>query len=297
MREQGWSAQLKSAVQGWAAGRELRPLTRQMVKRLLVDAVLVNLSLALALFLRYLVASFTQTGAFFVDRQLMGSFCTIYLKSAWILTLVALAIFYISGFYTRGSMYISRYKPLVILQAVTLTYLAFGSLVFLAGANIGLPRSVLPVAWLLTLVTIGGVRVAFVLVEQEVLRDLGATRETRVPDPRSVLGVGGCGKVYEVRRGSASVGTTLKAASWKQPSPGATGGWDRSSIVPGSWEPGSMPGTRSLTCGAGSELLPRWAWTQISTPDGSVPWTRCCPGLTLTPVSGSSSWPPSVKAA
>ena len=163
MRQGSWTSELRSTVRDWAARRELQRFNRQMLKRMVVDAVLVNLALALALFARYLVASFTQTGAFFVDRDLMGSFLSIYLKSAWILTLLALVIFYVSGFYTRGRMYVSRYKALVILEAVTLTYLAFGSLVFLAGANIGLPRSVLLVAWLLTLLGIGGVRVIFIL--------------------------------------------------------------------------------------------------------------------------------------
>ena len=198
MRRRNWTSELRSTVKEWAARRELQPFNRQMLKRMVVDAVLVNLALALALVARYLVASFTQTGGFSVDRALMGSFCTIYLKSAWILTPVALLIFYISGFYTRGRMYISRYKALVIIQAVTLTYLAFGSLVFLAGASIGLPRSVLLVAWLLTLLAIGGVRAIFILIEREVLRDLGALNGVEVADPRSVLVVGGAGYIGSV---------------------------------------------------------------------------------------------------
>jgi nucleoside-diphosphate-sugar epimerase len=198
MRQQSWTSELRSAVQSWAARRGQARLTRQNVKRLAVDAVVVNLALAVALFARYLVASFTQTGAFFVDRDLMGSFCTIYLKSAWILTPVALLAFYVSGFYTRGRMYISRYKALVILQAVTLAYLAFGSLVFLAGGGIGLPRSVLLVGWLLTLLGIVGVRAVFIMVEREVLRDLGATNGVEVADPRSVLVVGGAGYIGSV---------------------------------------------------------------------------------------------------
>jgi nucleoside-diphosphate-sugar epimerase len=196
--KQPWSSRAKAAIKAWSARRELSRLDRQMIKRLLVDAVLVNVSLAVALFLRYLVASWVQTGAFFVDRHLMESFLRIYLQSAWLLTLVSLPIFYLSGFYTRGSMYISRYKPLIIIQAVTLAYLAFGSLVFLAGAGIGLPRSVLPVGWIFTLASVGGVRFAFIMVEKEVLRDLGAVRGSRVPDPLSVLVVGGAGYIGSV---------------------------------------------------------------------------------------------------
>jgi nucleoside-diphosphate-sugar epimerase len=198
MGQRSWTSELRSTLKSWAARPEQPRFARQMVKRLLVDGILVNLALALALFARYLVASFIQTGAFFVNQELMGSFCSIYLKSASILTPMALLIFYLSGFYTRGRMYISRYKALVILQAVTLTYLAFGSLVFLSGATIGLPRSVLPVGWLLTLLGIGGVRVVFVLIEREVLRDLGATNGIEVGDPRSVLVVGGAGYVGSV---------------------------------------------------------------------------------------------------
>lgn len=198
MREQRWTTNLKSAINSWSTRRGLSHLNRQMLKRMLVDAALINLSLAVALFLRYLVASLVQTHALFVDRHLMESFLEIYLDSAWLLTLVSLPIFYLSGFYTRGSMYISRYKPLIIFQAVTLPYLAFGSLVFLAGAGMGLPRSVLPLGWLLTLASVGGVRFAFILVEKEVLRDLGAVRGSRVPDPRSVLVVGGAGYIGSV---------------------------------------------------------------------------------------------------
>jgi len=169
-----------------------------MLKRMVVDAVLVNLSLALALFLRYLVASWSQHGGLFVDQHLMRSFLGIYVNSAWLLTIVALVIFYFSGFYTRGRVYISRYKALVIFQAVTLTYLAFGSLVFLAGTRIGLPRSVLPLGWLLTLLSVGGVRLVFMLVEREVLLDLGTVGRVEVRDPRNILVIGGAGYIGSV---------------------------------------------------------------------------------------------------
>lgn len=187
-----------SAVRAYLGRRGFRAITQQMLKRMIVDAVLANVSLALALFLRYLVASWSQHGGLFVDQHLMRSFLSIYLRSASVLTIVALGIFYLSGFYTRGNVYISRYKALVIFQAVTLTYLAFGSFVFLAGTSIGLPRSVLPLGWLLTLITVGGVRVAFILIEREVLRDLRAVAGVEVRDPRNVLVIGGAGYIGSV---------------------------------------------------------------------------------------------------
>lgn len=189
---------LVSMVRTYWARRGFGRITRQMLKRMVVDAVLVSISLALALFLRYLVASWSQHGALFVDQHLTRSFLRIYVSSVWLLTLLALAIFYVSGFYTRGRIYISRYKALVILQAVTLTYLAFGSLVFLAGTSIGLPRSVLPVGWVLTLVTVGGVRLAYILIEREVLLDLETVGRVEVRDPRNVLVIGGAGYIGSV---------------------------------------------------------------------------------------------------
>jgi len=165
---------------------------------MIADAILVNLSLGLALFLRYLLADWSQHGALFVDPHLMQSFLSIYLNSAWLLTIVALAIFYFSGFYTRGRVYISRYKALVIFQAVTLTYLVFGSLGFLAGTSIGLPRSVLPLGWLLTLTSVGGVRLAFIVIEREVLLDLEAVARVEVRDPGNILVVGGAGYIGSV---------------------------------------------------------------------------------------------------
>ncbi len=189
---------LASTVRAYWGSRGLRRITRRMLKRMVVDAVLVNLCLATALFARYLLASWSQHGGLFVDQHLMRSFLGIYLNSALLLTVVALLIFYFSGFYTRGRVYISRYKALVIFQAVTLTYLAFGSLVFLAGTSIGLPRSVLPVGWLLTLLSVGGVRVIFVLIEREVLLDLGTVGRVEVRDPRNALVIGGAGYVGSV---------------------------------------------------------------------------------------------------
>jgi len=61
MRQQSWTSELRSAVRSWAARRDLRRFNRQMLKPMVVDAILVNLALALALFARYLVASFTHT--------------------------------------------------------------------------------------------------------------------------------------------------------------------------------------------------------------------------------------------
>jgi len=177
------STNLLSATRAFWARRKPGRITRQMTKRMAVDATLVNLSLAVALFLRYILASWSQDGGLFMHQHLMLSFLRIYLYSAWLLTPPALLIFHFSGFYTRGRIYISRYKALVILQAVTLTYLAFGSLVFLAGTYIGLPRSVLPVGWVLTLLSVGGVRVAYVWLEKEILQDLGSVARVQVQDP------------------------------------------------------------------------------------------------------------------
>jgi hypothetical protein len=77
-----------------------------MLERTFVNRVLVDL--AMALFGRYLVASFTHTGAFFVAPAAVNSSCIIYLKSAWILTTVALATSHVSALHTPGRTFRSQ---------------------------------------------------------------------------------------------------------------------------------------------------------------------------------------------
>ena len=51
---------------------------------------------------------------------LFWGFLRAYVSLFWLLTLICLIIFYLSGFYTCGRAYRSRYKALIVAQAVSL---------------------------------------------------------------------------------------------------------------------------------------------------------------------------------
>lgn len=126
--------------------------------RIVADVVMLNCALIVALILRYLWLTNLQPGLTDPRREL-AVYIHAYITAAPIITLLCLAIFAVSGFYTRGRGYRSRYKALMVAQAVTSGYLCFVFVSYLAAGSIDLPRSVTPIAWLLSLVLLGGARV------------------------------------------------------------------------------------------------------------------------------------------
>src|SRR6185503_3724759 len=117
--------------------------------RVAADTVMVNVSLATAMLLRYMIE--TWAGGPASSHDILLQYVTGYVQTFWIITAISLAIFSLSGFYTRGRYYQSRYKVLIVAQAVSLSYLIFGCAAWLTQAPISiLPRSVLVIGWLLT---------------------------------------------------------------------------------------------------------------------------------------------------
>ena len=106
------------------------------LERIVADAVMVNLALLTALALRFLsffVLGTGQEGGATLQTYsgLFWSFWRAYRSHFWLLTLICLIAFYLSGFYTHGRAYRSRYKTLIIVQAVSLSYLLFGFLTYM----------------------------------------------------------------------------------------------------------------------------------------------------------------------
>ena len=117
--------------------------------RILADTVMVNVSLAAAMLARYMVETWVASSA--PSRNVLIQYIDGYLLNFWILTIISLAVFSMSGFYTRGRYYQGKYKALVVVQAVSLSYLIFGCVAWLSQEPISiLPRSVLFIGWLLT---------------------------------------------------------------------------------------------------------------------------------------------------
>jgi nucleoside-diphosphate-sugar epimerase len=125
---------------------------QDIILRVIADALMLNTAIltALALRLFYMVAFNHMAGGVSYDLACWDSLAA-YARNSWALTLLCLTVFALSGFYTYGRAYRSRYKALIIVQAVSLGYLLFGCLAYVSGGLFSLPRTALVLAWLLSL--------------------------------------------------------------------------------------------------------------------------------------------------
>ena len=179
-----------------------RRLTLEILERVTADAVMVNLALLTAFVLRILSFFIFGTGEEGATLQTYSgffwSFLRAYLSLFWLLTLICLIIFYLSGFYTHGRAYRGRYKALIIVQAVSLSYLLFGFLTYFIQDIAPFPRSVWLLGWLLTLVLVGGLRVGAMLWRATVWAEAKIFGPPEKSMVRNVLVIGGAGYIGSV---------------------------------------------------------------------------------------------------
>ena len=177
-------------------------LTLEVLERIIADAVMVNLALLSAFVLRVLSFFVFGTGEEGATLQtysgLFWSFLRAYLSLFWLLTLICLIIFYLSGFYTHGRAYRGRYKALIIVQAVSLSYLLFGFLTYFIQDIAPFPRSVWFLGWLLTLILVGGLRVGAMLWRAAVWAEARIFGWPEKREMRNVLVIGGAGYIGSV---------------------------------------------------------------------------------------------------
>ncbi len=115
--------------------------TSETIIRMAADIAMLNAALCLALLLRFLMVDFQMDNA--------EQYRAIFWRTSLLLSVPALIIFSLFGFYSRGRAYSSRYKMLVITEATTLLFLivGFGNYAFRPYRN--LPRGALVGAWAL----------------------------------------------------------------------------------------------------------------------------------------------------
>jgi nucleoside-diphosphate-sugar epimerase len=135
----------------------LKYLNFQVAIRVVADIVIVNVAYSAGLMLRLMWRITNQLGR--PAEVQIAEAVQVYMETAWVLTLITLVVYGMSGFYSWGRFYRSRFKLLVIFQAVSLSYVLFGFVLYIALARAWLeitPRSVLLLGWLLTIgLTIG----------------------------------------------------------------------------------------------------------------------------------------------
>lgn len=183
---------------------QLGKISRGMLLRMAADTLMVQVALIAALVSRL----FWQIA--FFDREYADGYgetarfyLAFYANNAWPLTIVVLVTLYLMGVYTYSRFYQSRYRALVVFQAVTLAFLIFAALrLFVITAP--LPRITLALAWLYTSGLVVSARVWSQLFERIIRPERQAMLSARRGAGQNILVIGGAGYI-----GSALLGKLL----------------------------------------------------------------------------------------
>ncbi len=172
--------------------------TREVLVRMAADFVMVNLAVIAAWMLRFLGTLWF--GAQNIDPAVvLRESVETYLRLSPFLSVVSLGVFYLLGFYTYGRAYRSRYKALLIFQAVTLVYLILGASAYLfIHVTPWFPRSVWLMAYVFTLVLVGGLRVGSALWRKAAFSEVKIWGAPSKDEVRNVLVIGGAGYIGSV---------------------------------------------------------------------------------------------------
>ena len=157
--------------------------------RAVADLLVLNISFLVGFMVTALIErEKTGSGTALLNEMLQG-----YSSWAWLGNILALTIFGLSGFYTRGRAYRSRYKALIVAQAVGLSFLCFATLDYLV-AGIEIPRIALIVALSLSLVGMVAGRVWSAVWKRLAVSE-GDLAAMPAEEVKHVLVVGGAGYV------------------------------------------------------------------------------------------------------
>ncbi len=162
---------------------------------MLADAALVLISLSLAIAFRLLIVITMELkpgdDPVHHIQLALGKLA----RSSVPLVAICLLVFWTSGFYTYGRKYVSRYRPLVVMQAVSIAFLIFGFLqYFVSNGDLVISRAALLIAWGVSLSLLLGARAWNTIWHRIVVPEReSAMRETKATE--SVLVIGGAGYI------------------------------------------------------------------------------------------------------
>jgi nucleoside-diphosphate-sugar epimerase len=166
--------------------------------RVVADAILINLSIVVSLSVRLFYFLATAVHEANIDyAYTIRDYLNAYLNSAWLLTLICIVTFSLSGFYTYGRFYRGRYKALVVAQAVSVAYLIFGSLVYFIAKTdtFYMPRGAFFISWVISIAFLVSARL-WASLWVNVVRAQRALLERPVERKiRNVLVIGGAGYI------------------------------------------------------------------------------------------------------
>ena len=170
-------------------------LVREILPRMLADALALCAALFFA-FSAYFVGYAVYWKHFPNSLQLEQAFRALYLQNVLLLVCLGLSIFWLSGFYTHSRGYQTRYKALVVVNAVTLAFLIEVLLYSFVLRIDTVPRAVVLLAWIFSVALIAGGRLLKDRVEDAFV--ISRKQVAGVREPKHVLVIGGAGYIGSV---------------------------------------------------------------------------------------------------
>ena len=174
---------------------KLASLLHEILPRLLADIVSLCAALFFA-FSTYFVGYVVLWRRTPNHEQIEEAFKALYIQNILLLVVVGIVVFALFGFYTHTRTYQNRYKFVVTVNAVTVTFLAEVLLYSYVLRLSPVPRGIMLLAWLFSLVMIVGSRALKSYVKESysiARKPTGANR-----DIKDVLVIGGAGYIGSV---------------------------------------------------------------------------------------------------
>jgi len=176
----------------------LKNLRKEILIRMIVDGIVLSIAFFGALIFRML--------ALFLLKKISGAQIIsvidesiIFLREyLWVIIIINLIVFYISGFYTRGRAYRSRYKALMIFQAVTISYILIGFISYFYPFQIKIPRSAWISGWILSLLLIFSLRFMAQIYKKIIWQEAKVEGKPTSQGIKNVTVIGGAGYIGSV---------------------------------------------------------------------------------------------------
>lgn len=170
-------------------------MKQQIFLRIIADILLLNSAVLIALTLRFLYLVVLEPAPIDITyNTLFWNLVSKYFHISWLLTLICLCTFALSGFYTYGRAYKVPYKALIVTQAVSLAYLLYGFISYFLGGALDMPRGAWVLAWVVSVAVLVASRV-WAWLWSNVVRAEISLEPIQKREVRNVLVIGGAGYI------------------------------------------------------------------------------------------------------
>ncbi len=166
-----------------------RVVTFDRLIRLIADLILLNFSIFVGAVISKLAVN--PNGLNLSDILYRLHY---HLAGLVLLDLIAVIVFFISGFYTRSRGYQSKFKALVVFQAVSVTFLLFALGNYLAHYDFIAPAALM-IAWILSLVLLITARLWSIIWRRLILKEIGHPQVSISLPKDEILVIGGAGYI------------------------------------------------------------------------------------------------------